>query len=348
MPVVIVGVLVVAELGARTVGPNIPRKSGSEERAYIKADQMYRRGQTDVAFVGASETAGGIIPSVVMRQVPSLDGGYNAALSGASLEVTEAWTRKVVIPALDPKVVVVGFIPGVAIDYRKLNFDVPDDPSPAYQSAFDIIAPGGLGTFGWKLRQRSALIRYRPELREPTDVLKGIRNTLSGGIEQEKPRDDRRLDFQKETHPELVKANTEPTGEILDYRAQSVPGDDTLAAAAFTYLGSRPFYPDELKALIDTIRAGGAEPVIAVAPIDRERLLAAGSDLSNMDDLLAEEQAWFEEQGVPVFSEFDTEWPADHFHDREHVAEIGARRWSKELGEWLEQQCQDDTLGDAC
>ncbi|WP_421118977.1 hypothetical protein ACE2AJ_16645 [Aquihabitans daechungensis] len=180
-------------------------------------------------------------------------------------------------------------------------------------------------------------------------MLKGIKNTFTGGIEhRQRDEGDTRLDFNKETDPKLVADNTEPTGEILDYRNTSVPGDDSLAAAAFTYLGGRDFDPRELDALVKTIRASGAEPVLAIAPVDRERLVAAGSDLGPMDGLLEEEKAWAAEHDVLVFDEFGTSWPADHWHDREHVAAIGARRWSRELGAWLEEQCQEGNLDDAC
>jgi hypothetical protein len=350
VPLIVVGVLLASEVGARVVGPNIERESGSEERAFIKADQMYERGAgtTDVVFVGASETAGGLVPSSFLEAAPSLSGAYNAALSGAALDVTAEWTDRVVIPVLDPEVVVIGIIPGVAIDYRELDFDVPDDPGPAYRSAFDTIAPGGFGTFGWQLRQRSALIRYRPQLREPTDLLEGIRTTLTGGLDPLPERDDTRLDFQTESDPRKVAANTAPDGEILDYRDTSVPGDDSLAAAAFTFLGAQDPYFVDLERLVDDIRASGAEPVIAFAPVDRERLLAAGADLRPMDSLRDAEAAWAAERDVLVFDRFDTAWPPDHWHDREHVAQAGADRWSRELGEFLESACQDGRLGDAC
>lgn len=338
-----------AEVGARVVGPNIERTSGSEERAYIKADQMYRRGRTEVAIVGASETAGGLIPSTMLSAAPRLTGAYNAALSGASLAISAEWTERVVLPALDPKIVVIGLIPGVAIDYRDLGFEVPDDPGPAYRSAFDIIDPGVLGGQGWRLRQHSALIRYRPDLRDPTALFQGLVNTVTGGPEhRERDPGDFRLDFQKETDPVLVAENTQPDGEILDYRNESVPGDDSLAVAAFTVLGrEKPYYRD-LQRLTTAVEDSGAIAVLAIAPVDRARLVAAGADLSGMDGQRDQLVAWASERGYPVFDRFDTAWPPDHWHDREHVAAPGSRRWSRELGRWLEDACREGQLGDAC
>ena len=345
----IIAVLAAAEVSARVIGPNIPRESGSEERAFIKADQIFQRsGPTDVVIFGSSETAGGLIPSSVLAEVPELDGGYNAALPGARLELTEEWAERIVLPQLAPKVVVISMLPSAVVDFSEAGFDPAEKTGPAYRSAFEQIDPGGLGSVGWQLRQRSALIRYRPYLRSPSNVFEGVKATFGGG-DAEPQRDDDRMDWETETDPERVEALTAEDGEVLDYRDPSLPGgDDKLTVAAFNASAALPDDMAPLADVIDTVKASGAVPVVALAPIDRERLAASGADLASVDRQAERLAAWVEGRGVPVFNEFEEAWPQAWFHDRQHVAEPGAEAWSTALGSWLSEQCREGKLGDAC
>jgi len=348
VPVAIVAVLLAAEVFARVVGPNIGRTSGSEERAFIKADQIYRRsGETDVVFFGSSETAGGIIPAKVLAEVPQLTGGYNAALAGARLDLSKEWAERIVLPRLDPKVVVISMQPTAVVDFEKSDFDPAKDTGPAYRSAFDQIDPGGLGSLGWELRQRSALIRYRPYLRSPSLVWKGIVATVSG--DENPPVSDVGMDWETETDPDRVLALTEPDGEVLDYRAPPGPlGDEAMAVAAFNAAGALPVDMEPLQEMVDTVRASGATPVIAIAPLDRTVLEDRGVDLTALDGRVDELAAWADEHDVAFFSEFGETWPPEWFHDRQHVAGPGAEAWSRNLGQFLAEQCDQRKLGDAC
>ncbi|MGN6693236.1 MAG: hypothetical protein ACTHN0_03585 [Aquihabitans sp.] len=349
VPVMLIAVLAAAEGSARVIGPNIPRKSGSEERAFIKADQIFQHGgRTDVVIFGSSETAGGLIPDDVMAEVPELQGAYNAALPGARLNLTEEWADRIVLPQLDPKIVVISMLPSAVVDFSKAGFDPAEKTGPAYRSAFDQIDPGGLGSVGWQLRQRSALIRYRPYLRSPSKVFEGIKATLDGGA-PEPQRSDDRMDWETETDPARVLQLTADDGEILDYRDASLPGgDDKLTVAAFNASAALPDDMAPLEQVIETVKASGAVPVVALAPIDRERLKASGADMASLDRQAERLAAWVEDHDVALFDSFEEEWPREWFHDRQHVAEPGARAWSKALGTWLAEQCRDAKLGDAC
>lgn len=349
VPLVVIGAVLLAEVGARIVGPNVPRQSGSEERAYVKADQIYsRKGPTDLVILGSSESGAGLIPSTILKEATSLHGGYNASLVGAPLGITREWASRVVLPQLDPKVVVVGIFPSAVVDLTGLKTDPKDHTIAAYRSAFDLIDPGGLGSLGWKLRQESALIRYRPYLRKPADVWEGLRTTVSGGADQPDPKG-LTMDARTETDPAKVKALTAADGEILEYRQPSPEGtSNAVAVAAFTQVAKLPLDFRPLGALFDEIEASGARPVLAVAPIDRGVLERDGARLDGIDGIEHRLQAWAARRDIPVFSEFSQSWQASWFNDRQHVSDAGAEQWSKELGTWLQEQCTSGTLGDAC
>lgn len=347
MPVALVAMLVLAEVGAGIVGPNIERTSGSEERAFIKADQIATRGTTDVVIFGSSETAGGLIPSIIDEATPGLDGAYNAALAGARLDLTRDWADRIVLPGLGPKVVVIGMQPTAVVDFDAADFDPAADTAPAYRAAFDQIDPGGLGSLGYRLRQRSDLIRYRPYLRSPTALWSGVRATFAG--DEPEPADDGRMDWETETDPERVLRLTAADGEVLEYRQPgTTDGSNEMAVAAFTAAGSLPYDFEQLEAVLDVVRSHGAVPVVALAPVDREVLDAAGADLRGLDVLVTELETWTSERDVPLLDRFSERWPAAWFHDRQHVAEPGAERWSRDVGEWLADLCERGELGGAC
>lgn len=343
----VVGCLVAAEVAAGIIGPNIERTSGSEERAFIKADQIASRGQTDVVFFGSSETAGGLVPNEVEAELPDGMTAYNAALAGARLDLTDEWAERIVLPGLDPKVVVIGMQPTAVVDFDEAGFDPAEETAPAYRTAFDQIDPGGLGSLGYQLRQRSDLIRYRPYLRSPTLLWDGIVNTVTGGPDE--PADDGRMDWETETDPRKVLALTGSDGEVLEYRQAGDPGgDNQMAVAAFTAAGSLPDDYGPLAEVLATVRDRGAVPVIALAPVDRQVLEAQGADLAGLDESVAELRAWAGEQGVPLLDAYSEAWDPSLFHDRQHVDEAGAQRWSQEVGAWLAGLCEAGDLGDAC
>lgn len=347
----IVAVVLLANAAAAVIGPNIPRTSGTEERAFVKADQIYSRtGPTDVAIFGSSETAGGLIPSEIEAGAPQLQGVYNAALPGSSLGLMQDWAERVIDPELDPKIAVIGVLP-----ISVIAVDPEIDPSggsqgalDAYESAIDQISSGTFGDLSWKLRQRSALIRYRPLLRSPSATWAGIKATVTG----DEPGDDdggagTRMDFRTETDPERVEQNTAPDGEILDDRDRSVELDsDGIAGALYRKFATYPTDLSGLEDIVASFRDRGITPVIAVAPVDRAVLEASDADLPHFDEIDDQITAWGAANDVPVFSLFGETWDPQLFHDRNHLAEAGARRWSRELGTWLDGLCEQGVVED--
>lgn len=369
VPVCVIAALVLGELFAAWVGPHIPRKSGAEERAFIKADQMYRLGRTDVLILGSSETAGGLLPETIDSKAPQLTGVYNGALAGTELPLYQEWAERVAMPALHPKVVVIGLVPmsvyryggnlstadlrqvlhDQGIDLKHLPTNPNAEADASYQSAFDQIDPGGLGSIGWKLRRYSALIRYRPYLRQPSLLIGGLRGALGLGEQRDDTPHPNGIDWKTETDPRVVAKNTAPTGEVYDYQTRSTAvTTDPLGAAIYRVIArGRPDFT-KLDALVKSIRSRGATPVVALAPIDRTVLKASGLDFGRFDALVAQIQQWGSRHRVPVNDAFTSDWSADDFHDRTHVDLAGARRWSDQVGTWLSGLCRDGTLTGAC
>lgn len=349
VPVIIVATLVAGEVGARTVGPNIPRRSGTEERAFIKADQMFgRRNTTSIAILGSSETAGGLIPSVMTASSPQLGPTYNAALAGTFLPTYRDWSERVVIPALHPKVMVIGMLPMTVGRFDNIDTDAYEKPRQAYLSAIDQITGGRLGTLGWRIRQRSALIRYRPYLRQPTLLWRGLRTTLAGGRAAPSS-DDAGIDWKKETDPVRVAENTGRDGDVFDYHQPSEPtSTDPLAAALYDVFEKGTLDLSGLADFVGELRAQDITPVLLLLPIDRAPILAAGGQLSVLDGWSRAMQRWADRNHVAMRDEFTTEWPSGLFHDRNHLDLAGARRLSAKVGTWLGQLCDTGDLPGGC
>lgn len=348
-PVIIVAVVVAAEVAAGVVGPNIPRSSGSEERAFIKADQLYSRGgSTDVVILGSSETAGGLVPSEMAKAAPGIDGIYNAALAGTFVPTYRDWADQVVIPAVHPKVVVIGMLPMAVADIGAKRSASYTKPRQAYLSAFEQITGGKLGSAGWKLRQHSALIRYRPYLRQPQLLAKGVKATFAGSDDPAPPQGTE-LDWKKETDPERVKANTGPNGEVYDYRSQSLPTDaDPIGAAIYQQFAKGHLDLRDLEQFVADLRDRDIEPVIVMLPVDRGPLTRGGANLHRLDEWTRATRKWADANHVPMRDEFTKDWSSDLFHDRNHLDEAGATKLSEIVGRWLQELCTNGDLHAGC
>lgn len=344
VPLVMVSVLLVAELGARVIGPDIPRTAGTEERLFVKSDQIYRRGpnSTDVVIFGSSETAGGLLPRVMAEQVPALPGIYNAALSGSEVSLMAEWAERIVVPRLDPDVAVIGLLPMSVLTIDLEGGEGPEQALEAYRVGIEQVDPGGVGSLGWQLRQRSDLIRYRPYLRSPGETVDGARSALTGGNEvtAEELAGDATMDWTKETDPGRVARTTDPDGAVQDYRQPSIPIEaDTIGATIYTKFGEGTVDFTALGSFVDDLEAAGVTPVLAIGPVDRGPLTEGGADLGPLDDVSRQIEAWGAARGIAVDNQFTEDWSSDLFHDRNHLDLAGAKEWSKVVGAWLDDLC---------
>lgn len=345
MLIIVIAVVLAAEAGARVLEPHLPVNTGSEQRALVKARQMRERGHTQIAIVGSSEAAAGIDPETLRDEVPAFGSAYNAGLVGSHLSATDRWFRRVVGPRLEPDVVLIGILPLAILSYDDVGHDATSaddaeerlretkraylETSRVYESTIDRIAPAFFGSWGPRFQDHSALVRTRSRLRSPSAVADAVRSLLGGGP------DDRDLGVDSEIGPSG--RNLEYDGEGADERAA---GEAELYRAAM----QQPLDLDTLGTLVSSIRSTGAEPLLALAPIDRLSLEADGLDLDAWDVRVEELRDWAEANGVPLDDRFSTVYPRADFHDRHHLRRSGAIRWSRELGRWIDGLCRTGRL----
>lgn len=345
--VVMAAVVLAAEGGARILEPHLPSETGSEQRAVLKAAQMRDRGHTEIVVLGSSEAAAGIDPEVLLAEIPAFTSAYNAGLVGSHLSATDRWFRRIVEPELTPDVVIVGVLPLAILSYDDVRdeeaFGTDDDGADAwlretkrtfvetsrvYEATIDRLAPGLLGEPGRWVGDRSALVRSRTHLRSPGELARAVRNLVGGDREE----------------TEDLMSDIGPTGQNLEY---SGPGDEErIENEVDLYRAAmhQPLDLESLDSLVDAIRSSGAEPILALAPIDRVSLRRDGLDLDGWDAQLDELHRWAADRGVPLHDSFTVDHPEAEFHDRHHLARAGAVRWSTELGRFVDQLCEDGRL----
>lgn len=156
-------VVVLAELLARTVPPDVValERWPTDEHA-VKHAQMEVLGDADVAVVGASHVVRAVDP-VAMTEALGGRVLYNAGIPGSGLEENVRWTLDVVVPTLEPDVVVLG-IGAEELDAAG-RFQVERaaalGASPGFRHA-----TGDTSPLTW-LERHSALVARRMVVRRP-------------------------------------------------------------------------------------------------------------------------------------------------------------------------------------
>jgi hypothetical protein len=191
-----VAVLFAAEIAARMIEPLIPATKGwPTTQMAAKVDQMTElaTSSTDVSvvFLGSSSMDQDVNP-VVFNDTSSGLISYNASLNGLSVRTLELWALDVVLPALDPEIVVIG------LTTRELN----DGGTPQQDLLSRLAASRGLRELKTgKLNDpvsiaedSLALLRIRESLRRPFSLAlqlfggdTGEVSSLPGPYGQRKP-----------------------------------------------------------------------------------------------------------------------------------------------------------------
>ena len=162
-------VLLLAELGARWLAPQLPGQLiWNNQFTQDKSEQIARVGSVELAYVGSSVTNAGIDPRLV-SEASGWGIGYNAGLPSTTPSVWKVWSRDLVFPDLCPNV----FVLGISIrDYNDNNIGVAPAVSKYVQSA------GRLQLYGERtgisleeqVGEYSAFIAVRSRLRQPEKV----------------------------------------------------------------------------------------------------------------------------------------------------------------------------------
>lgn len=166
---VVVGVLLGAELAARVIEPMVPSTQGwPSAQMASKVDQMMdlaaKSIDIDVVFLGSSSMDQALNPISFNTNDAGLV-AYNASFNGASLRSMELWAQEVVVPTLNPELVVLG------LTTRELN-----DEGRTHGALFEQLASStglrrhvGTETMNPMIlaEDLSALLRIRTALRKP-------------------------------------------------------------------------------------------------------------------------------------------------------------------------------------
>jgi hypothetical protein len=171
--VAVVATLVLAEVTVRLVAGSLPPPAGWPSDEYPQKDdrmaELAGDGGAGVAIVGSSVADVSIDPTAL----PHPRGAYNAGLAGATAWIVDVWTRRLVVPQLDPDVVV------VAVSSRDLN---DNGLGVSGRDESFRTSRGGRHLLGTEstadrverwLAERSALVRYREVLRRPLEAWTG-------------------------------------------------------------------------------------------------------------------------------------------------------------------------------
>lgn len=281
-------------------------------------DLLRDRGGASVVFVGSSMINAAADPDLITQRLHLRRPVFNAALNGSGMRAFELWTRKVVVPKLRPKVVVLGF------NSEALN-DHGLQQETFYGKMIGSPLGGGLDGRGSVLDQleswlvsRSYLVRYRSELRRPRDALIG--------------------EDRGKTTSRVNRLGRLDAIKAFQSRRYS-PGRDRQVAAwdkvFFDYTpGGRQL--ETLDLLVRDLTAHGIRVVIARMPVtaDATALHPRGVEDQErfdrvLEDFVAGHQVEFFDAGKAVGTSTDL------FVDPFHLNTEGSRRFSIEVAEFL-------------
>ena len=182
--VAVLAVLVAGELGARLVEPRLPpAREWPDARHAEKIQQMdalRRTGGVDVVFAGTSQMLYAVDPAALAAEGVRWT-SYNAAIPAAPVEVQRHWLETVVLPRLDPEVVVLGL--------SMIDVTESSERSRFLDAYFGSAAVRDdlLGRVQrWAMRW-SSLIRNRDALRSPHTAMRAARDTALGRVRRSAP-----------------------------------------------------------------------------------------------------------------------------------------------------------------
>jgi len=303
-------VMFAAEAAVRVVSGRLPEPSvwyhPSAQVKVRQMDELLASGvSADIAIVGSSQAAMAIDPVLLAERLDSDSVVYNAALLAGYPTVTERFAPEEVVPRLRPPTVIVGVS----------SNDVQTSELPRYDEA-RATDPALIADVDRVLSARSALIRYRRELADPTgwgDLLAGVEGEVA---------------FYERTAigpagswiGERASRCDRPLGESAEVRAAR---DDVVWS-------TNPERETALWQTVDRLRSSGSRVVVVVIPVsDCWRI-----DLQNDDadaDGRAVIAAGAQRHGVPVI-DLSEEVRARHlFTDRTHMSVEGEREFTMKL-----------------
>lgn len=305
-------VLIVAELGTRTLAPYLaePLVYG-DEATQVKVAQMDRRGPdcTDVVLAGDSTGRDAFDPVAFRAADPDHRRAYNASLDAASPVLERRWLRDEVLPRLDPATVV--------ITVASLDVNANGKATASARAAYDgapATAVGWAGPIGAWAISHSDLARYRTELRSPSAVADAVARWRAGT-----------------PAPALTSAGIDGVlgadGQGLSRRALRYRQDAGTKAftreqllAGFQLDGAQA---DALAGTIDDLRAEGVAVAVLVLPVTADYVALHPNGQADYDAFLATVQRTSADHGAPLIDLHAADPGPDAFADTHHLNATG-------------------------
>lgn len=291
--------VLVAEVAVRTLAGRLPEpQTWSTPETQYKVEQMAALGDVPVAAVGSSVVDVALDPGALGVSA------YNAALGAASIGMVDAFTREVVVPQLDPEVVVVG------LSSRELNENAPEQRRIEQQFLAAPAVREALGTESALERAErlaggvSHLVRYRSVLRDPdhwVDPEPAWDGTVTddGGMY---------VGFLDETYgADPLVLRRLRNGPLHDFRI----GERQVAT---------------VRALLGDLRAAGRRVLLVTTPVTRDYVTLLPEGLADHERFTALARRIAEESGADFVDA--GVWPDELMADPLHANRAGAERFS--------------------
>lgn len=347
---VVVFVLLTAEVGVRLIENQLPPATfGDGEELAIKRDHLRALAASgsapDVLFVGASAVDAGVDPLRFDALSGSFTSSYNAAGVAMPVEMVLPWIEQIVLDVVEPELVVVGILP---FQLGDVGTQVGGSQNvagyrAAYEESLKKLQPGALRSLDDSLSDASALVRYRHQLRDPAEVVRYIRATITGA----EPAWALAKDPALRTRAEWESLVTDRGTNLLYAAVPDAAFPDEAMAARYTAWIESGARAEPLRAMLRGLLSNGVEVVLFAPPLDRETLTESGLDFTLLDeavDLMAQEAAALD---VPFVDLFRSDYEPLDFHDKVHLNARGAERMSNDLATALDGICSTGAI-DAC
>lgn len=324
--------MLVGEMGARVVAPYLPEVlKWDTEFTQVKARDMQRIGQVDVAFVGSSIVNAGFDPPTVAAGVGWIESGYNTALPSTTPRSWEPWVRDLVIPELCPSLMVVGVSPREysdntpGADLRRLNYLVSEGRRRLYGER---PADESIEEF---FESELAIVRIRSRLREPYQTYLYLRTG---------------------TAPNWPEPRFTDEGRYLNFDDQQVvlaPPADRLRDTMADY-ATGGIEDESVRGIVAAAQEDGIEVLLVEWPTVREILAPAiGPDGdAQMQRVSAHLDQISEDFGVPLVRYPDLDDQIQFFADAYHPNLAGAQEMSRRLASDINRLFPQELAAPSC
>jgi hypothetical protein len=306
----------IAETAVRAIEPRLepPVLWGDLETQWKVAqmDGLAAKGGADVVFLGSSIVNAGIDPALYAQLSESGTVAYNAALNATSPQLLELWAGEIVLPRLQPDLVVIGLSSRELNDHGISQTEQYDRYVESIARAFEIAQPTIPQRIDRAMSEVSAVVRLRSEIRRPFVVFNELRGTTSPSLVLTDQGATTRLRGMEYHVPEEFRDRT-VNRDLVDYQVGGVE------------MGA-------LSRLVDEIRSTGAEVLLVDMPVVEAAYVPMHPNgRADFDAYRAALREFADQNDVQLIIPPDQPWPAEQFADPLHLNQSGV----DELTTWL-------------